>query len=152
SASDAWDGQGTNLPGRGRVTDSPVTPSGLWDVPTTAPSLAELEFQLRQLSPLRKVRTTAANKSRLGGGSGAAAAAGSRSKSPALKSGRGGTRPGLRSSGGAVRVVLGGARSRSSDEGGRRGRRPEGGDLGGATAGARGGFGHRQSLSREGIA
>lgn len=40
-------------PRRGAITESPVTTSGLWDVPTAAPSLAELEYQLRKLGPLR---------------------------------------------------------------------------------------------------
>ncbi|CAN0289204.1 unnamed protein product [Hapterophycus canaliculatus] len=141
------------------MTDSSVTPSGLWDVPTTAPSLAELEFQLRQLSPLRALGAAAASKSRLGGGGGG----GGSSKSPALKSGRGGARAGIRhsgagirhSSGGAARVAVGGARSRSSDE--RRRARPErGGGGGGGGSGevltGRGLAGHQRSLSREGIA
>ncbi|CAN0258229.1 unnamed protein product, partial [Laminaria digitata] len=57
-------------PGRGRVTESPVMASGLWGVPTAAPSLAELEYQLRKLSPLRGVRETASARGRDGVGGG----------------------------------------------------------------------------------
>lgn len=79
----AWD-QGTSLLGKGRIMESPVTAaaavSGLWDVPTAAPSLAELEYQLSKLSPLRSgMRTTAAdlNTGRSGGSGGGGSGSGS---------------------------------------------------------------------------
>ena len=137
----AWD-EGAGLPGRGRITDSPVTSSGgLWDVPTAAPSLAELEYQLSKLSPLRGVRTTGPVKARGGAGAGVGAAAAAGRKYPAVRSGgRAGARVGGRvggyggGGGGSGGGARGGtaARSRSAERGRQRRQEGNGGGGGGA--------------------
>ncbi|CAN0426241.1 unnamed protein product, partial [Ectocarpus sp. 12 AP-2014] len=120
----------------GRITDSPVTSSGLWDVPTAAPSLAELEYQLRKLSPLRGM-AAGASKARGAGG------AGRGSRSPALKSRRGGARGGGGSGGGS------GTRSRRSEQ---RGGGFEGGSGSGVSSKTgRSQLRHREGSRREGV-